>query len=183
MSDNYEYKKHAEVLNIPLFDGFKRVDAENEQSIFVSSNNHGIMYQVVSDGKMNEKEKINVRINMLIERTLRYMKSQGFKAGDDTFFYYKDFDSDDFGFKIYIQDIIMPESNKVIRSFNAFFIESEYRDFYQVTMSVGPYDYPPKILKIGEANLEEDEITKNVMTFFEELLKNIKYKNSDEDEE
>ncbi|MBQ8424749.1 MAG: hypothetical protein IJX17_01855 [Clostridia bacterium] len=175
-NDNVNFREHAKILSIPLFNGFKKVEPDNEQTVFLTNNNHGVMYQVTSDGKMNEKEKINVRIKFVIERTLRYMKEQGFEAGDDTFFYYQDFDSDDFGFKIYIQDIIMPNNKKVIRSFNAFFIEPQYKDFYQVVMSVGPFDYPTETLKVGEMDLDEDPITKNVMVLFEELLKNIKYK-------
>lgn len=176
------YREHAKILSIPLFNGFKQVEVDSPQTVFITNNNHGIMYQVISDGKMNEKEKISVRINGFVDKTLRYMKQQGFEYDDEKFFYYKDFDSDNFGFKIYIQDIVMPEINKVIRSFNAFFIEPEYKDFYQVTMSVGAYPYPTEKLKIGEVDLENDPITKNVLDLFEKLLSNIKYNIEPEEE-
>jgi len=69
----------------------------------------------------------------------------------------------------------MSQVGKVIRSINAFFIEPRNKNFYQVVMSVGPYKYPTSSLKVGEIDLENDAITKNIMILFEELLANIKY--------
>jgi len=173
--ENVDYKELAKVLDIPLFTGFEKVEAEDKHTVFMTSNNHGIMYQVICDGKMNEKETISVRINMFIEKTLRFMKSQGFETDENTFMHYKDYEDYDFGFKCYFQDIIMSQVGKVIRSINAFFIEPRNKNFYQVVMSVGPYKYPTSSLKVGEIDLENDAITKNIMILFEELLANIKY--------
>ena len=179
MAKEMNFKEHAKILNIPLYNGFEKIEDDNPQTVFITSSNNGIMYQVVSDGKMNEKETINVRINFTIEKTLKFMKDQGFEVDDSTYFYYKDFDSDNFGYKIYIQDIIIPSINKVLRNFNAFFIEPKFKDFYQVSMSVGPFNYPTQQLKCGVVDLENDSITKNVYQLFEYLLTDICYKDEE----
>lgn len=69
------------------------------------------------------------------------------------------------------------EGKKIIRTINAFFVEPKMHDFYQFSLSIGPYDMSTETLKPGVFDLENDKITLTLSNYMKELLDNLKYKN------
>ena len=68
------------------------------------------------------------------------------------------------------------EEEKFIRQLNAFFHEPKFNDFYQVSLSVGPFLMPSEIVKIGEVDLENDRLTASLNNMFNVILENLKYR-------
>jgi hypothetical protein len=73
--------------------------------------------------------------------------------------------------------IIPLESGKaVLRSLNAYFVEPKMHDFYQLSVTMGPFNLPTEFLKVGQIDLENDKITKTLDTIMIGLLDNLKYR-------
>ena len=68
------------------------------------------------------------------------------------------------------------EEEKLIRQFNAFFYEPKFNDFYQLSLSAGPFIMPTQIIKIGEVDLENDRLTASLNNMFNVILENLKYR-------
>lgn len=171
------YGSHAEQLAIPLLNNFNVIKSENPQVVFVSSA-EAFVYQVVSDGPLRSEETFDDRVNLVVRNTKEYMKQQNMDDVDKSFFFYKDYKNDTFGFKVYVQDLILTMDNqkKVVRQLNAYFVEPRFNDFYQVTVSAGPFSMPTQMLKLGTVDLENDQITKILDTMMDNVLNNLKYR-------
>ena len=167
------YRLHAEKLNIPILNGFQVQNDQNPQTILLASKD-GFMEQLVSDGYIADGE-FEQRIDLVIKNTIEGMKNSGM---DVNFIYYKDYNNNTFNFKLYVQDMIinMPSEQKVIRSFNAFFVEPRMHDFYQLSISVGPFDMPTNQLKLGTIDLSQDQITILLDNLMKTLLDNLTYR-------
>lgn len=165
------YRVHAEKLNIPILTGFK-VEESNIPSVILIAKNEGIMEQLVSDGFIDEP--FIDRVNLVINNTKDFMKKTGCDNPDDSFIFYKDYSNGIFDYKLYFCDII--KDNKVVRQLNAYFIEPEMHDFYQLSLSVNAFSLPTTMLKVGKIDLENDKITKMISNLMKILLDNLDYK-------
>lgn len=170
MATEMNYKLHAEQLDIPVFNFMKREESSFPQVIVIASGN-GYMEQFVSDGFIKDGE-FESRINLVINNA---KKIEGIQ---NEFYYYKDYSNGLFDFKLYFQDIIIPINggNKISRVLNAYFVEPKMHDFYQFSLSVGPFDMPTNLLKPGLIDVENDEITKKLSEMMKNLIDNLKYK-------
>ena len=50
------------------------------------------------------------------------------------------------------------------------------RDFYQLTLSVGPFAMPTEKLKPGVIDLQDDQVTATLDTMMTTLMDNIQYR-------
>lgn len=171
------YGLHAEQLAIPLLNNFNVTQSKNPQIVFMSSA-EAFVYQVVSDGPLRIGETFDDRVNLVVRNTTEYMRQQNMDDVDKSFFFYKDYKNDTFSFKIYVQDLIlmMDSQKKVIRQLNAYFVEPKFNDFYQITVSAGPFPMPTQMLKLGTVDLANDKITQILDTMMNNVLSNFKYR-------
>ena len=174
---NMNYKKHAEKLFVPILNGFQVENDNNPQTILLASGN-GFTEQLISDGYI-EDGQFDQRIELVIKNTKEFMKNNNCENVDNSFIFYKDYNNGIFNFKIYVQDLIIPNQNekKVIRTFNAYFVEPKMHDFYQFSLGAGPFAMPTEQLKIGTIDLQNDQITIALNNMMTTLLDNLKYNN------
>ena len=172
------YKLHAEQLNIPIVNGFQVRNDGNPQTILLATG-PGFTEQLTSDGFIQDGDFEN-RINLVITNTKQFMKNNNCENVDNSFIYYKDYNNSVFNFKLYVQDMIIPIQNekKVIRTLIAYFVEPKMHDFYQMSLSVGPFTMPTEQLKIGTIDLQNDQVTSSLDYLMKNILDNLKYKNN-----
>lgn len=177
MAKIMNYRLHAEQLFVPLLKDFEVMKPGNPKTLLMAKHN-AFFEQLVTDGYLGN-DTFEERIELIIENVKKYMKHQNMQDPDKNYFYYKDFDNGTFKFKIYVQDMIFKqgEEEKFIRQFNAFFHEPKFNDFYQLSLSVGPFMMPCQIIKIGEVDLENDKLTANTLNMLNVILENLKYRN------
>ena len=168
-------REHANQLRIPLLKDFNIIQDNSPQTIFVAEKD-GCLEQITTDGYIDES--IDERIDLLINNTKDYMLNSGCIDTDKSFKYYKDYTNNTFNYKIYVCDLIVPANDgiKVVRQFNAYFIEEKMHDFYQVSISSTPMNYPNDILKIDMIDIENDSVTKELYNKLIAVLNNLGYK-------
>ena len=169
-------KLHAEQLNIPIVSGFQIVNDNNPQTIVMASKG-AYTEQLTSDGYIADGD-FEKRINLVIENTKKFMKANNCENIDDSFIYYKDYSNGTFNYKLYFEDIIIPVQveRKIIRMIIAYFVEPRMHDFYQMSLSVGPFGMPTEILKPGVIDIENDKVTWALDKIMKDILDNLKYK-------
>ena len=170
------YRLHAEQLSVPVLNGFQIENDNNPQTILLASG-HGFTEQLVSDGYI-EDGQFEQRLNLVINNTKQFMTNSGCENAENSFIYHKDYNNGVFNFKVYVCDMIIPAGNekKIIRQFNAYFVEPKMHDFYQLSLSAGPFNMPTEQLKVGIIDLQNDQVTLSLDNLMKTLLDNIKYK-------
>ena len=113
-----------------------------------------------------------------IEQTKTIMKTTKCENVDQSFLFYQDYDSALFHFKLYFQDTIMPvgDGKKAARTLIAYFVEPKMHDFYQFSLSIGPFPFPNDEFVLGKIDLENDLVTKQLTELMKLLLDNLSYK-------
>ena len=169
---------HARQLDIPLLNNFK-IEESNEPQIVFAATDGMFIEQLVSDGPMKPNETFEQRINLVVKNTTEFMNKYSPANNESKLFYYKDYSNGVFNYKIYVLDGIIEVNNttKVIRQFNAYFIEPKFNDFYQLTISAPALTMPTEVLKLGVVDLETDEITQSINNLLTMAMDNLKYKN------
>lgn len=177
MARMMNYRLHAEQLFIPVLNGFIVETDNNPQTILVASG-HGFTEQLTSDGHLSPGE-FEQRIDLVINSTKQFMKNSGCENAENSFIYYKDYNNGVFNFKIYVCDMIIPVNGerKVIRQFIAYFEEPNMQDFYQLSLSAGPFTLPTEMLKAGVIDTTNDQVTMSLNNVLKTLMDNLKYKN------
>ena len=112
---------------------------------------------------------------MVIAKSKSFLKEQGIESN---YMFHKDYKNNHFNYKVYVCDMTLEANNekKIIRQFNAYFIEPRFHDFYQLSLSIGPIILPTKKFKPGIIDLKEDMITRMVDGAMTALMNNLKYK-------
>lgn len=171
------FRLHAEQLDIPVINNYK-VEIVQEPQIVFSATDGMFVEQLVSDGPMMQNETFEHRIDLVVKNTTNFMKSYSPLNNEKSLFYYKDCSNGIFNYKIYVQDFIIEVDNitKVIRQFNAYFIEPKFNDFYQLTISSPAIEMPTKLLKLGVVDITSDQITQTIDNLTNFVLHNLKYK-------
>jgi len=171
------YRLHAENLSVPVMNGFEVLNNNNPQTILLATG-HGFTEQLVSDGHIEDGE-FEKRIELVITKTKDFMKANGLENVENSFIPYKEYNSEVFNYKLYVQDLIIPSNGEksVIRNMIAFFVEPRMKDFYQLCIGVGPLKMPTEQLKIGVIDLQNDLITQSLDNIMKTLMDNLKYKN------
>ena len=175
MDDILAYRNDASILSIPSLKGFEVTEDENMQSVYMATSND-MMIQIISDGRLGKRETVDDRISDTINMTKMYMREQGLRVSENTFFFYKEFSNGVFDFKVFVQDMEAPQSKQAMRCFVAFFREPKKNVFYQIGLSMAPVNMPFTSLKLGMVDLEHDTLTKDTLSKFEYFLLNLKYK-------
>lgn len=171
------YRMHAEQLFVPVLKDFEVKDDGNPQTILLAEG-HGFVEQLTSDGYI-EDGQFDQRIDLVINNTKQFMRNNGCENADESFIYYKDYDNGIFKFKMYVCDMIIQVGNekKIIRQLIAYFVEPRMRDFYQLSLSAGPFTMPTEQLKPGSIDLQNDQVTITLDNLMKTLMDNLKYKN------
>lgn len=171
------FRLHAEQLDIPVINNYK-VEIAQDPPIVFSATDGMFVEQLVSDGPMMQNETFEQRIDLVVKNTTNFMKSYSPLNNEKSLFYYKDCSNGIFNYKIYVQDFIIEVDNitKVIRQFNAYFIEPKFNDFYQLTISSPAIEMPTKLLKLGVVDITTDQITQTIDNLTNFVLHNLKYK-------
>lgn len=167
-------KMHAKVLEIPVVSGFEVIKIDNPQTIFFAVDGRGFTQQMTSDGTLALGETLESRAALVIKNVVDFMKENGDEEADKHFFHIKDYENGVFKFKIYIQDIAM--QGQAIRMITAFFREPRFNDFYQMSISVGPFDCPVKSYSMGKFDEEKEPISKLLLDMMMSVLSELKYK-------
>lgn len=176
MTRMMNYRQHAEQLSIPILEGFQMQETDNLPTVLFAQNNNYIE-QIVSDGHL-EGDSFDDRINSVIEKTKNLMKVNGCENTDNSFYYYKDYSNGVFNFKLYMCDIIRSKGNEkiILKQLNAFFVEPNMNDFYQISIMGGPFNYPSNETKIGVIDLENDNVVKIIDSYMNAVMNQLKYK-------
>ena len=177
MAKKVNFKLHANQLNIPVINGLQIMDDGDPQTILLAASKR-FVEQVTSDGAV-DKEPFLQRLESVITNTKKFMTENGCENVDNSFIFYKDYNNGVFDFKVYVCDVITPINGekKVIRQFNAYFVEPKMMDFYQLSLSTGPFSYPTDQIKLGTIDLENDQITNTLDNMLKTVLDGLKYKN------
>ena len=182
MATMMNFGLHARQLDIPLLKNFK-IEEVNEPQIVFSATDGMYIEQLVSDGSMKPNETFEQRINLVVKNTTEFMSkyspANNPANSENKLFYYKDYSNGVFNYKIYVLDGIIEVNNttKVIRQFNAYFVEPKFNDFYQLTISAPALSMPTEVLKLGVVDLDTDEITQCLNDLLTLAMDNLKYKN------
>lgn len=171
------YRMHAEQLFIPVLKDFEIKNDNNPQTVLLAEG-HGFVEQLTSDGHIDDGQ-FEQRIDLVINNTKQFMRNSGCEDVDNSFMYHKDYNNGTFSFKVYVCDMIILANGekKAIRQFIAYFVEPKMHDFYQLSLSAGPFVMPTEQLKLGIIELENDQVTLTLDTLMKTLLDNLKYKN------
>lgn len=161
---NVEEKEFLANVNVPILDGFHIVD--NPGTVFTAVNDEDYIEQFLTDGILPEGEEFNQHIEKVLFETKKFMKDSGLEKVDDNISFFKNYQNNDFRFRIYIQDNII--NKKIIRQFNAFFIDNDTNAFYQVSFASCPYS-------LDDKSYVEEDLTASMITTFYNLLDLIKH--------
>lgn len=175
MGQMANYRVHADILNIPKLNFLQEEEDPNPQMIFLASGD-GYTEQLVAGGQLSINETIEDRIKFEITNTKESMKTA--YNIEVNYIPFRKYDNGTFKFKLYFQDMIMPVDNKtqVFRNLLAYFVEPSWNDFYQLSLGAGWFDIPTDILKIGEIDLQNDTVTRQLVKGIKILMDNLKYK-------
>ena len=174
MAEIGNYLLHSSFLMIPLLKELK-VRSVDDPHVVLFADGDYLCEQLINDGFIEEKD-VDLHIDRVIDNAKSFMKDIRCKELDKNFLFHKELKTSLFHFKIYVQDIVFDDDGyKIIRQFNAYFYEPRMKDFYQFSLSSGPYDYSTTTIQVGEINLISDEITKKLDHQMDLLLNYIKY--------
>ncbi len=167
------YKKHAEQLAVPILKGLERVDGGNPQTVLIAKG-QGLVEQLTSDGRIEEGQ-FDQRIDAVIAKTKQFMKQNGCENADESFTYREDYSNGIFQFKLYSCDMLMRAGNekKLIRQLFAYFVEPKMQDFYQLSLSAGPFSAPAA----QSDDSQNDQVPTVLNKLMKMLMDNLKYKN------
>jgi len=171
-------------LNIPIPDGFEVIKEElmDPNLIFVAQKDNYIE-QLLTDGRVEENEDIEQRIEKVISETANSIKDNPLYDDNRFMTYYRTYFNDVIEFNIYIQDILAGSSkDKVfIRQLNAYFLEPIGREFCQLSVASGPYDVKDNKLINSITDYSEDLIIKDLDNLLNSILENLVYKDDIEE--
>lgn len=167
-------KMHAQSLNIPVIDGFEVMKTDNVKTIFLAIDGNGFTQQMTGDGALNPGETLEDRVDFVMNDVAQFMKLNGDEEAGNRCFFVKDYDNGVFKFKLYVQDLIL--QGNLLRMLSAFFVEPKFNDFYQMSISVGPFPYPTTSFTVGSFNPDTEPISNLLISMMEAVLQELKYK-------
>lgn len=165
-------------LIIPILDNFEIIHQEsntNNQSFVAKYKN--VLEQFIVDGKLDENETFEDYIKKVKNSIEDEVSSNELYENKNYLIYYKTYDTPDFQFKIYLQDILSgtKENINFARQIIAYFINSS-NEFCQISLASGPYNVNnQKELLDNIQDLDNDEIIKNLDKSLKVIMDNIHY--------
>ena len=181
--DLINIEMHSKQLEVPIIEGLKIYESVHPKLILTAGNDN-IIQQFSGDGTLKVGESFDSRIHKVNNDVINFIKSQGV-GFDCSISFFEEYKTDVFHFKIYLQDALINQDGKIrlIRQFSAFFIEPNFNDFYQLSVSCPPINYPHENIEIGKAYIENDMISKYLYNELKFLLDTIKYRNFEAENE
>ena len=163
---------------IPIPDGFEIIQNTKIGSnvIFIAKKNN-TMEQFLTDGALNTSETIEEHIKKVIDEIKKECENNPIYIGKpDIIKPYRNYANELFEFKIYAQDILVNE-NSFIRQLNAYFLETESREFCQLSVSAGQYKISEENKLLTEIqDLTNDNIILGLDDILIQILKRINKK-------
>lgn len=159
-----EYLSHVKV---PILDGFEIVP--NEGTLFTAISKEKYIEQFLSEGVLFETQSFEDRVQAVINTTKKSMTDNQMEDVEENLRFFKDLETDDFHFKIYIQDNVC--NHRIMRQLNAYFVDTDTKGFFEVTLCTCAYKLKE------EKNVLDGDVTNNLIRTFDELLKHIKKDN------
>ncbi|MBQ4031440.1 MAG: hypothetical protein II625_06765 [Bacilli bacterium] len=171
------------LLSVPVLDDFilvqKNLTDPNNNIIFVAVKNN-TLEQFLGDGMLEPNESFDDRIEKVINQMKEESKRSPLYEGNDEFLvYYKNYDNENFDFKIYVQDILTgtKDNLKFIRQMSAFFVEPKGNEFYQICMGAGAYAKSNKFKLLKDIKeYEKDEINIGLERNLKLIMDNLTYR-------
>lgn len=169
-------KLEASIINVPVLEGFNIIkNTTSDDIVFAAITEDHYIEQLVAGDYLNEQDTLESKIEESIQETKEFINKSNLESPLQNFILLKELEST-FKFKIYVQDYIIKTSTPSgIRQLNAYFIEPRYNKFYQLSLSTGPIAIPSTIYEPGKIDLENDNITKDLIKMMDTILTNIKY--------
>ena len=174
-------KKMNSLENIKKFyfhlpDGYSIIQNENNNTsnvVFIAKNDTSII-QFLTDGTLDENETFDMHVQSVVNQIVSEYSNNGLYDNDKFFFYLKDYNTKLFNFKLYVQDILVDDYT-FIRQLNAYFIETNSKEFCQISLASGSYRKSEYNLLNKIDNLENDIITKKLIDNMISFLDKIEY--------
>ena len=166
---------HSQQLEIPILAGFDKDinDGNNPHLLLSYTNNNGLIESFTGDGALDKDESFEDRIKLVNSSTVGFCQTLSNKNVEENLYFLKDYQAI-FDYKVYVHDVIM-EGNKYIKTLYAYFVEPKWNDFYQISLSAGPFDYDPNTKEFGKLD-ENDEDYKILIDKFDYIMDNLNYK-------
>lgn len=159
--------------NIPLLDNFEIVKNDIKSNIIFLAkyNNNTEIFSY--DGILKENENLNKRITSIINNTNIFLKNNNYSSYQ---VYYKDYNINNFNFKLVLQDMYAYKDNKlvIIKNFNAYFV-SKNKEVYLISLSSGPYISKESEQLRNIKNIYDDIVYTSLEKGMYLILNNIKY--------
>lgn len=151
---------------VPILDGFTLIP-NNSLGIFAAISKDKYMEQFLCDGILQDNENFEDHLNKVIVDVKSSMRDAGFEDVDNNVKFLKTFNNGLFEFKIYTQDLVKGE--KILRQYNAYFLDPESKAFYQISLTTCPYS-------INDKFIVETSITSNMDKTMKDLMKKVRYR-------
>ena len=159
-------------VTFPIIDGFSLKDTPNRQTIFIAVNNSNMIEQVVRDGKLEENETLEQRVELILRNGKKFLEQQGIKNNDAMF--YKNISTPICDSKVYVHDYIV--NGKIMREVSAYIVDREDREVYQISISEGNLNIERDGLIIDKVDDENDNNFKKLFDILQIVLFDIKKK-------
>lgn len=166
-------------LIIPILDKFEIVtqNNENDKKNFVAKYDNNLE-QFLTDGILELNETFDEHIKEVNSSIKESLIENELYKDRNYLVYYKTYQTSEFSFKIYLQDILMEDnaSLKFIRQLTAYFINKQTNEFCQLSLASGPYkeNEQHKLLD-NIQDFDDDEIIKSLDKSLTLIMDNIHY--------
>ena len=167
---------NIENMKIPVLDGFevKKDIKINSKHIFVAQKDN-VLEQFLTDGQLVDAETLDERVEKILNDIRREVRHNPLYANNGRYIdLYKEYEKDNFRYKIYVQDILIDKEH-FARQLNAYFVEPHSGEVCQISISAGQYlrsEY--KILREIN-NYKRDRIIVSLEKALLLILDNIRY--------
>ena len=155
----------ASNYSVPLLDNFEIIKKDIKSNVIFLAKYNNSTEMFLSDGTLKENEDLKKRIVSVINKT-----NESYQV------YYRDYNINNFNFKLVLQDMYAYKNNELvaIKSINAYFV-SKNKEVYLITLSSGPYSLKESEQLNKIKNINDDIVYSSLEKGMYLILNNIKY--------
>lgn len=171
------YRLRAQHLSVPILPSLVIQAPDNPQTVMLASK-PGMTEQLVSDGPLGDQpiqQRIDLVFLTLIESTELLQRQFGVRILANDIVSIGDYETEEFSFKLYLHDQQLVDQYGMecaIRNLYAFFIDSHWGDFYQMSLSAGPMQLPLRQCRLGVVD-SADPLFSGMMDMMRGLMDNL----------
>lgn len=166
-------------LIIPILDNFEILEQNKDlSSSFFVAKYHNNIEQFYVDGVLDENESLEDHIKKVNNSIEDNVSNNNLYQDKNYMIYFKAYQTSEFTFKIYLQDILTGTSDKLnfIRQITAYFINDQTNEFCQLSLASGPYEVNEQYKLLDNIqDLDKDIIIKNLDKSLTVIMDNIHY--------